>query len=294
MGVKNTGGAPDRFVISGSTTVKLTSGADQAVTVTYYTDTNANGVLDAGEVALPTVAGGQDTGLIAPGATLKLVAVIPVPCASAQGTYTINQKAVSPTSGTLTDNNDTVKVGGNGTPPDVTKTVDKTKAQPGDVLTYIISGTNKANANITKAVLKDTVPANTTYVSFAATYHVHRQGALQHQRHDLERGGPGRSPGGRHHRLRGRGHQQRRHHHHRRRAQARREHQRDLQGPGQVTFPTRRASQSCDEARRFLPASCRRAVPPTSETQFSIFHLATRFSPRFSFPGPTKPPLHHG
>jgi len=169
MGVKNTGGAPDRFVISGSTTVKLTSGADQAVTVTYYTDTNANGILDAGEVALPTVAGGQDTGLIAPGATLKLVAVIPVPCASAQGTYVINQKAVSPTSGTIPDTNDTVKVGGNGTPPVVTKTVDKTKAQPGDVLTYTISGTNKANANITGAALKDTVPTNTTYVSFVAT-----------------------------------------------------------------------------------------------------------------------------
>ncbi|AZI41543.1 DUF11 domain-containing protein [Deinococcus psychrotolerans] len=169
MGVKNTGGAPDRFVISGSTSIRLTNGKDELVNVTYYTDTNANGVLDAGEVVLPPVAGGQDTGLIAPGATLKLVAVIPVPCASAQGTYTINQKVVSPTSGTIEDKNDTVKVGGNGTPPVVTKTVDKDKAQPGDVLTYTISGTNKTNANIVKAILKDTVPVNTTYVSFVAT-----------------------------------------------------------------------------------------------------------------------------
>ena len=186
MGVQNLGTQPDRFVVSGSAVITSNAGVARTITVVYYTDTNANGKLDAGEPKLADVAGGQDVGILAPGAVAKLVAVIAVPCDSAKGTYTVTQnvKSVDPTDPTKpgtglvgTDTNDTVKVGGNGQTPTIEKAVDKKDAAPGEILTYTIVGTNKTNSNVTKAVIKDTVPSdtkpgnvyNTSYVSVSAT-----------------------------------------------------------------------------------------------------------------------------
>jgi uncharacterized repeat protein (TIGR01451 family) len=178
MGVRNLGTLNDRFVISGTSTITLTNGTTTPVTVTYFKDTNSNGVLDAGETALPSVAGGQDVGILAPNELVKLIAVIPVPCAAAQGTYKVvqNVKSVDPTDpgkpGTGVagvDENDTVKVGGNGQVPTIDKARDKAEAAPGEVITYTITATNKTNNNVTKAIVKDTVPANTTYSALSAT-----------------------------------------------------------------------------------------------------------------------------
>ncbi|WP_293914368.1 DUF11 domain-containing protein [Deinococcus sp.] len=178
MGVQNLGTQPDRFVVSGSAVITSNAGVAKTINVVYYTDTNANGKLDAGEPKLADVAGGQDVGTLAPGAVAKLVAVIAVPCDSAKGTYTVTQnvKSVDPTDPTKpgtglagTDTNDTVKVGGNGQTPTITKAVDLAEAKPGDILTYTIQGKNTTNSNVTKAIVKDVLPANTTYSVLSAT-----------------------------------------------------------------------------------------------------------------------------
>ena len=92
-----------------------------------------------------------------------------VPCAAAAQTITLKQTAKSPTTGVeVKDTNDTILVG----KTDVakpTKTVDKATAKPGDTLTYTIIGKNTSNANVTKAFIKDALPANTSFVSFSAT-----------------------------------------------------------------------------------------------------------------------------
>ncbi|MCD0156124.1 DUF11 domain-containing protein [Deinococcus sp. 6GRE01] len=170
MEIANLGSAPDTFDVSGVAPIKLTDGTTQNVAVKYFVDANGNKALDAGEVALADTNGNgtADTGALAPGAELKLIAVVDVPCAAAAQTITLNQTAKSPTTGaTVTDKNDTITVGK--TPVAAPKkTVDKAEAKPGEKLTYTIIGKNTSNANVTKAFIKDTLPANTTYVSFTA------------------------------------------------------------------------------------------------------------------------------
>ncbi|MHA0042366.1 hypothetical protein [Deinococcus sp. PEB2-63] len=169
--IANLGSAPDTFDVSGVAPIKLTDGTTQNVAVQYFRDTNGNRALDTGELALTDTNGNgiPDTGALAPGAELKLIAAVDVPCAAAAQTITLNQTAKSPTTGvTVTDPNDTILVGK--TPVAApSKTVDKAEARPGEQLTYTIIGKNTSNANVTKAFIKDTLPTNTTYVSFSAT-----------------------------------------------------------------------------------------------------------------------------
>lgn len=170
MEIANLGSAPDTFDVSGVAPIRLTDGTTQNVAVRYFVDANGNRALDTGELPLTDTNGNgtPDTGLLAPGTELKLIAVVDVPCAAAAQTITLNQTAKSPTTGvTVTDKNDTITVGK--TPVAApSKTVDKAEAQPGEKLTYTIIGKNTSNANVTKAFIKDTLPANTTYVSFRA------------------------------------------------------------------------------------------------------------------------------
>ena len=170
MEIANLGSATDTFDVSGVAPIKLTDGTTQNVVVKYFVDANGNKALDTGEVALTDTNGNgtPDTGLLAPGAELKLIAVVDVPCAAAAQTITLNQTAKSPTTGaTVTDKNDTITVGKTVVEAPK-KTVDKAEAKPGEKLTYTIIGKNTSNANVTKAFIKDTLPANTTYVSFTA------------------------------------------------------------------------------------------------------------------------------
>lgn len=51
----------------------------------------------------------------------------------------------------------------------LTKTVDKAQAEPGDTLTYTITGTNVGGGAITNVKIQDYVPANTSFVSISAT-----------------------------------------------------------------------------------------------------------------------------
>lgn len=165
MEIANLGSAPDTFDVSGTAPIKLTDGTSRDVAVKYYVDTNGNKALDAGEPLLTDTNGNgiPDTGALATGAELKLIAAVDVPCAAAAQVITLKQTAKSPTTGvTVPDTNDTVVVGK--TPVAApTKTVDKAEARPGEQLTYTIVGKNTSNANVTKAFIKDTLPANTSF-----------------------------------------------------------------------------------------------------------------------------------
>ncbi|MFN4249761.1 DUF11 domain-containing protein [Deinococcus sp.] len=174
MEIANLGSAPDTFDVSGVAPIKLTDGTTQNVVVKYFVDANGNKLLDPAEAGNPPQVAGTaltdtnangtpDTGLLAPGAELKLIAVVDVPCAAAAQTITLNQTAKSPTTGaTVTDKNDTITVGTTPVAKPV-KTVDKAEVKPGQQLTYTIIGKNTSNANVTKAFIKDTLPANTSF-----------------------------------------------------------------------------------------------------------------------------------
>lgn len=170
MEVGNLGSAPDVFDITGTAPIKLKSGATVNTPVVYYRDVNGNGALDSGDTVLADTNGNgtPDTGSIPAGGEVKLVAVVDVPCDAAAQVITLTQNAKSPTTGaTGDDKNDTITVGTTGKPT-ATKSVDLTSAKPGDTLTYTIIGKNDSNANVTAAKVCDTVPANTTFVSFSA------------------------------------------------------------------------------------------------------------------------------
>ncbi|PTA68798.1 DUF11 domain-containing protein [Deinococcus arcticus] len=171
MEIANLGSATDTFDVSGTAPIRLVDGSTVTVNVAYFRDNNGNKVFDAGDAALTDTNGNgvADTGPLAPGAELKLVAVVDVPCAASAQVITLTQRATSPSTGvSVPDTNDTVVVGKTpvGAP---TKSVDKAEARPGERLTYTIIGKNTSNANVTKAFIRDTLPANTKFVSFTAT-----------------------------------------------------------------------------------------------------------------------------
>lgn len=180
MDIANLGNVSDSYNVSGTAPVTVLN-ADGTVNptpvvvpVVYYKDVNKDGKLDSGDTLLTDSAADADsipdTGTLKPGEEIKLIAVVNVPCAAAKQTITLNQTATSPTTGqTVIDSNDTITVGGNPTVAKPTKNVDKPTAYPGETLTYTIVGKNTSNANITKAMVCDTLPANTSFVSWTAT-----------------------------------------------------------------------------------------------------------------------------
>jgi uncharacterized repeat protein (TIGR01451 family) len=170
MEVANLGNMPDLYNITGTAPIKLTSGATVTAPVAYYRDVNGDGKMDGGDTLLTdTNADGiPDTGLIAPGAEVKLIAALAIPCDAAAQTIVLNQTATSPiTKVTVPDTNDTVTI--NPTPVATPVKTGPATAKPGEIITYTIVGKNTSNANITKAFVKDTVPANTTFGSWSAT-----------------------------------------------------------------------------------------------------------------------------
>lgn len=139
--------------------------------VVYYKDVNGDGKLDSGDTLLTDTNSNTtpDTGAIAAFSSVKLIAVVDVPCDAAAQVITLNQTAKSPTTKAEgSDKNDTITVGTSGKPT-VVKSVDLTTAKPGDTVSYQIIGKNDSNANVTKAMVCDTVPANTTFVSISGT-----------------------------------------------------------------------------------------------------------------------------
>lgn len=167
MEIANTGSMDDSYTVTGTAPVTVlyadgTVNPNQVtVPVAYYRDVNGNGALDTGDTPLVN----NNTGVIKAGEEVKLVAVVDVPCAAAKQVITLDQNAVSNTDPNLKvpDTNDTITVGNNGEKPTITKAVDLSQARPGEELTYTIIGKNTTNANITKAMVCDSVPENTTF-----------------------------------------------------------------------------------------------------------------------------------
>lgn len=171
MEVANLGNAEDLFNVSGTAPVQLTDGTTITVNVVYYKDVNGDGKLDSGDTLLvDTNADGKpDTGALAAGVEMKLVAAVDVPCAAAKQIITLNQVVTSPKTGaTAPDKNDTITIGKTPIASPV-KTADKLNALPGEDITYTIIGKNTSNGTVTKAFIKDPLNANTTFKSWTAT-----------------------------------------------------------------------------------------------------------------------------
>ncbi|ANE42766.1 hypothetical protein [Deinococcus puniceus] len=157
MSVVNTGAYPESYTIAGSVTVKVinpTTGviSDQVVPVKYYlADANGN----------PTGPALTTTPVVAPGAQLKLVAVIDVPANAASTTANgvstplpVSQGIVGSFSGIArSDDNDTVSIGVANTGPsgiEITKTQTSANANalPGNDIQYQIVAKNNFNASV--------------------------------------------------------------------------------------------------------------------------------------------------
>lgn len=179
MEIANIGTAADLYNVTGTAPIKLTDGTTQTVPVVYYKDVNGNGVYDAGTDTALTDTNGDgkaDTGLIAPGTEVKLIAVVTVPCSAMAQVIKLDQNAESPTTGVkVNDPNDTITVGTSPVAQPVKKIlvngqlVDTSSAKPGDTISYNIVGKNTSNGNVTKAMVCDKVPANTSYLTWSAT-----------------------------------------------------------------------------------------------------------------------------
>ncbi|WP_157451987.1 hypothetical protein [Deinococcus aquatilis] len=191
MDLYNAGNVSGTYTLVGSVTFTDANGQPVLAPITYYTDTDGNGVADN---ATPIV-----TQTVAAGAELKLVGVVTVPAGAVTGTATAAQSATLKNGATTvivySDNNDTVQVGlvggivvkkfvdntglndaANPYPAEPTLTTDPanynagSQAKPTDVLRYVIYGRNTRNAVIKNFVLSDTLPVNSALRSLTATY----------------------------------------------------------------------------------------------------------------------------
>jgi uncharacterized repeat protein (TIGR01451 family) len=134
-----------------------------------YQDTNCNGVIDSGEPVI--------TGAVVTTATTNLCIVMKVTIPSgapfgatdaavitANFTYTNASPALS---GSYTVTDATTVGNGANAGLRLEKTVDKTSAQPGDNLTYIITYINDSTTPISNLKVNDNTPSYTTFVSAA-------------------------------------------------------------------------------------------------------------------------------
>ena len=136
---------------------------------TIYLDSNGNGLIDPGELAITSVAS------LAAGASSNLIARVSAPSSAAGGTIdtmtltatatgTINGIA-APAPVAIVDT--TTVVAGKIT---LTKTMSPTgSAPPGATLTYTTTYTNTGNATVQNLVITDAIPSNTTYVAGSMT-----------------------------------------------------------------------------------------------------------------------------
>jgi uncharacterized repeat protein (TIGR01451 family) len=154
----NTSLAGDAFTLSWTRTGTLVP-----TTVDWYRDTDADGILDAGE---PVVV---STGTIAAGASIALLLVVDTPAGATDGqAATLTGRATSVASPTTFDVAvDTVAVA----TPRVTlvKSVDRASAAPGESLTYSLTYTSGGSAAAYAVTVTDPIPAGTAYVPGSAS-----------------------------------------------------------------------------------------------------------------------------
>lgn len=179
MDVANNGQYNDSFTVSGSVTVNV-NGVATTLPLAYY---------DASGAMLPTLPSDPTkyiTPVVGAGTEIQVYGVVTVNPGTDAGNYTVSQNAVGNYSTiSMNDNNDVLKVSSAGT-LNVAKftykqgaasetfrgivggadyTVQSTTALPGSVLKYKIVAKNDFNGPVANLFLKDTLPANTTFVS---------------------------------------------------------------------------------------------------------------------------------
>ena len=190
MDVANTGTYPEAYTLVGTVSVPLTTGSSQTVSVSYYTDVNSNGSLDAGD----TLLSGGVTPSVAAGSDLKVLALVDVPSTALLDgvAKAISQTATGNTSGSVrTDINDTITVKISGI-VDVKKYADNCStavancpaahvyadtpanatAKPAEFLRYELIAKNNTNTNVQGVILTDDFSVGTrtnlTLVSLSA------------------------------------------------------------------------------------------------------------------------------
>lgn len=163
--LRNTGANSDRFELTWSS-----SGGFTPSGVVFYRDVDANGLLGPGDALLTDTNGGgvPDTGPLAAGASLALLAAIAAPGGASSGQVaTVVLRATSAAQPTMFDPaTDVVTVAS----PAITllKAVNPATAPPGTVLTYTITYTNTGATTAYNVVVVDAVPADTVYRSGSA------------------------------------------------------------------------------------------------------------------------------
>ncbi len=164
--VVNAGVATDTVELSWTS-----SGGFTPTSVSWYGDTNGNGVLDVGEPLLTdtTADGRVDSGPLAANATRNVLLRVVAPAGVAQGlTVTLTLSAVSAALALATETaTDVLRVA----IPSLTllKSVDRATAPPGTSLLYSIAYTSGGTTDAYGVVLVDPVPSQTLYVSGSPT-----------------------------------------------------------------------------------------------------------------------------
>jgi uncharacterized repeat protein (TIGR01451 family) len=157
-------------------TVAVAGGSFAPGAIEVVEDMNGNGVADPGEPVLP--AGGVLS--LAPGAAMNLIVAGQVPVTASAGQLAqLRLTAVSQVQGATASNLDTIAVIG-GAVVTVVKNASVAAAAPGETFSYTLVAQNSGSAAadpvpvtidgaaVTAVVLRDAVPANTTFGSLSS------------------------------------------------------------------------------------------------------------------------------
>jgi uncharacterized repeat protein (TIGR01451 family) len=145
---------------NGTDTITLAAVNDKGWTVTIYKDDSGDGVWDPGETTVVT-----DTGALAADACFKVIAVVAVPGAAGNGTIgTTTFTATSTYDGTVSDTS-TFTTNVQAAVLSVVKTASPANPQPGDTVTYAITGNNGGAGFAYDIRVIDAIPTDTTYVA---------------------------------------------------------------------------------------------------------------------------------
>ncbi len=148
----NIGNGTDSFIVSATSLLGWTT--------RVYIDANSDGMLDAGdpEVTGPITLAADDT-------TQLLVAVDVPPAATRGSSETVGVQATSNFDGATADQlQDVIDIRDTGITITLTKSVDRTSATLGDVLTYPIAYTATGTNSATNFQISDPIPFGTSYV----------------------------------------------------------------------------------------------------------------------------------
>jgi len=134
--------------------------------ILLYRDSNGNGAIDSGEPQLNS----NNPVSVSANETLKLLLKVTVPLGVNDGansqtdiTATFNFSNTSPVITNTLTRTDLVQVNESNGGLEITKTVDKSEALPGSVLTYTIDYVNNGDEPISTLEIVDDIPAFTTY-----------------------------------------------------------------------------------------------------------------------------------